>query len=87
MYTYYIRVQYRTVLYCTFTVLYTTVLVRVLYSRHIRRTCTVRYRTVQYCNKLCAAPRDADDQQQYNNTSYIVYEYEYEKCNIILYNP
>ena len=25
----------------------------------------VRYGTVQYCNKLCAAPRDADDQQQY----------------------
>ena len=47
----------------------------------------VRYGTVQYCNKLCAAPRDADDQQQYNNTSYIVYEYEYEKCNIILCNP
>ena len=49
----------------------------------------VRYGTVQYCtrNKLCAAPRDADDKQQYNNTSYIVYEYEYEKCNIILYNP
>ena len=87
MYTYYIRVQYRTVLY------------RTVHSRYCIRLysyeyCTVgifeelvRYGTVQYCNKLCAAPRDADDQQQYNNTSYIVYEYEYEKCNIILYNP
>ena len=45
----------------------------VLYGRHIRRTGTVRYCTVASCAALRLHAMAS------NNTSYIVYNYEYEK--------